>query len=75
MFFFLKRNSHPEGHRLMPFGRVWAGHLGVITRAETKHTYGLDRNMHQLSASIMVGQPFIKAGETFLSVPKEFLSP
>ena len=50
MIFFLKRNSHPEGHRLMPFGRVWAGHLGVIIRAGKKHVYEPDRNMHQLSA-------------------------
>ena len=50
MIFFLKRNSYPEGHRLMPFGRVWAGHLGVIIRAEKKQKSGRYRNMHQRSA-------------------------
>ncbi len=34
----------------MPFGSVWAGHLGVILRAEKKHVYEPETNIHQLSA-------------------------
>ena len=49
-FFFLTISPHPEEHRLMPFGRVWAGPLGVIIRAGKSNVYGLDLNMYQLSA-------------------------
>ena len=34
----------------MPFGRVWAGHLGVIIRAEKSTRSERYPNMHQLSA-------------------------